>query len=65
MDKKAVKRAASAAAAVSLMLALDACACRPLRVGTAEYTPPSTVAEVEASLQWYGGQSIDHRANED
>jgi hypothetical protein len=63
MDKTAVKRAALAAAAVSLMLVLDACACRPLRVGMAEQTPPATVAQMEASLGWHGGQSIDHRAD--
>ena len=63
MDRKAVKRGASALAALALMLVLDACACRPLRVGMAEHTPPATIGQMEASLQWYGSPPGDRPTN--
>jgi hypothetical protein len=44
-------RIAAALAAISLALVLDACACRPLRVGVAADTPPTTVAELRAALR--------------
>jgi hypothetical protein len=36
--------------AISLTLLLDACVCRPVRVGMDDYTTPTTVAEMKATL---------------
>jgi hypothetical protein len=50
MHNKTAYRTALILAALSLTFLLDACVCRPARVGMAYYTTPASVAELEASL---------------
>ena len=50
MDNRTTYRTALALAAISLTLLLDACVCRPARIDMARYTPPASVAELEATL---------------
>jgi hypothetical protein len=50
MNNRLAYRSVMVFGAISLMLLLDACVCRPLRVGQAEYSTPETVAELKASL---------------
>lgn len=50
MKPKTRSRAALALAAISAMLLLDACVCRPVHVGSADGAP-TTLAEYKASLQ--------------
>jgi len=50
MDHRTRYRTALALAAIALTLLLDACVCRPVRVGMTDYRAPSTVAELKASL---------------
>jgi hypothetical protein len=51
MDHRTRYRTALVVAAISLTLLLDACVCRPVRVGLLDDHAPSTLAEFRASLQ--------------
>jgi hypothetical protein len=50
MHKRPAYRKALALGVISLTLLLGACVCRPVRVGQAEYTTPTTIADLRASL---------------
>jgi hypothetical protein len=50
MNNRSAYRSVMVLGAISLMLLLDACVCRPVRVGQAEYSTPATTAELKASL---------------
>jgi hypothetical protein len=50
MSNRKACRSALALAAVSLVLLLEACVCRPVRIGMTDYSTPSTLAELKASL---------------
>jgi hypothetical protein len=50
MHKRPAYRRALALGVISLTLLLGACVCRPVRVGQAEYTTPTTIADLRASL---------------
>jgi len=50
MFHSAANRTALMLSAFSLILLLDACVCRPLRVDMVDYKTPTTVAELKASL---------------
>ncbi|MDB5406147.1 MAG: hypothetical protein JWL84_1059 [Rhodospirillales bacterium] len=50
MNNRLAYRNVMVLSAISLMLLLDACVCRPVRVGQAEYSTPATIAELKASL---------------
>jgi hypothetical protein len=50
MTNRSAYRSALALGAISLTLLLDACVCRPVRVGMTEYSTPATIAELKASL---------------
>jgi hypothetical protein len=45
-----MNRTALVLAAVSLTLLLDACVCRPIRVGMSDYKTPANIEELRASL---------------
>jgi hypothetical protein len=51
MNGKSAYKNAIVLAAISLTLLLDACVCRPVRVGMSDAGTPSTIAELKASLQ--------------
>jgi hypothetical protein len=51
MDDRTRYRTALVVAAISLTLLLDACVCRPARVGLLDDHAPATLAEFRASLQ--------------
>jgi hypothetical protein len=50
MKNRPVYRSAMVLGAISLTLLLDACVCRPVRVGMDDYKTPTTVAEMKATL---------------